>query len=414
MKRICLLFQIHHPVSFQSYRYLDVGKSKSYYDNHGNELEITEAVRNLYIPTNKFLIKLLAGYRDTLKLTFHITGTTINQLQIYTPEAIESFRDLVNTGQVEMAGETFSHSIASLSNKNEEFSNQIIAGRQLVESSFGQEPGLFINTDLIYARGISEMVTNAGYDLLLTNESEKILNRQTPNRMYNASSAKNLKILFRNNNLSNQFEFLLNAKNLSPERQAESYISILNNVPDDDPFISIYISYSHLHSAGPDSNLNIFTEFIEQISKSSSFSFCLPTELTRQFGPVADIEAETPVCWCEHFHPLYFPGNELQKEAIRQLFKLAELVEVCQDPGILTDWHYLQASDHFHLMDENHPSYQAAADTGTQKYRSKYDAFINFMNILEDFQLRVQNNLKMRKRRQLPMHPHARDGSHNS
>lgn len=42
-----------------------------------------------------------------------------------------------------------------------------------------------------------------------------------------------------------------------------------------------------------------------------------------------------------------------------------------------------------HLMDENHPDYWVnCRSTGLNK--SKYDAFINYMNILEEFKRRLK------------------------
>ena len=60
------------------------------------------------------------------------------------------------------------------------------------------------------------------------------------------------------------------------------------------------------------------------------------------------------------------------------------------DENIRKDWQYLQTSDHFYYM-----STKWFSDGDVHKYfnpyESPYDAFINYMNILTDFSLRLEN-----------------------
>jgi alpha-amylase len=69
-------------------------------------------------------------------------------MEIYTPEVIESFQDLAETGSVEFLSETYSHSLVALKNKDE-FVRQILEHRQRIKELFNQEPTVFRNrTDL--------------------------------------------------------------------------------------------------------------------------------------------------------------------------------------------------------------------------------------------------------------------------
>ena len=60
---------------------------------------------------------------------------------------------------------------------------------------------------------------------------------------------------------------------------------------------------------------------------------------------------------------------------------MAERVRLCSDKSLKRDWLALQADDNFLYM--NH------IDAGNTNYESAYDAFINYMNVLSDFLLRV-------------------------
>lgn len=63
------------------------------------------------------------------------------------------------------------------------------------------------------------------------------------------------------------------------------------------------------------------------------------------------------------------------------------------------DWQYLQTSDHFHLMDDQHPAYKEDNLTNSL-FKTKYDAFINFMNIIDDFRLKIYQKNEKREKKQ--------------
>jgi alpha-amylase len=140
----------------------------------------------------------------------------------------------------------------------------------------------------------------------------------------------------------------------------------------------------------------ILRKLISGIIHDTELHFTTPQELKEKYGPVAEIDANEPSCWVENFHPSYYPGNNLQKDSIHQLFNLEKSVHLTSNSGLKLDWKYLQTSNHFHLMDENHSSYNSYAKTGSI-YKSKYDAYINYMNILEDFGQRLKAENKKDK-----------------
>ena len=63
----------------------------------------------------------------------------------------------------------------------------------------------------------------------------------------------------------------------------------------------------------------------------------------------------------------------------------------CKDQWILRDWRYLQTSDHFYYM-----CTKWFSDGDVHKYfnpyGTPYEAFINYMNVLSDFMIRVEQS----------------------
>lgn len=402
MKNVCLYFQIHHPFSHQIFRFFDIGEGKSYYDDLRIEREIQEAATNDYLPTNDYLLKLLSQHKGNLKLTFNISDTALDQFLIYVPELFTSFRKLADTGNVEFTGNTASHSIVSLADKKKEFIESIKLNEQRTEYYFGQKPTLFVNTDLLFNNLISKTAIKAGYRSILTNGIKRILQWRSPNYLYCSDDPEQIRILFRNEKISNELsDILFNANKVEARKQFEYLFQYINTLPPDEPLLNIYFNYKLLGGSNLQDKQRLFRSFVSKIIKSESYCFNLPSQIIEQYAPISKIGTEEPICWNGNFNPAYYPGNELQKDAIRQLFKLSNKVKASNNSNLKVDWRYLQSSDHFHLMDENHPDYRNNPRDSVI-FKSKYEAYINYMNILADFKIRLKNDLKAEKKKAYP------------
>ena len=76
-------------------------------------------------------------------------------------------------------------------------------------------------------------------------------------------------------------------------------------------------------------------------------------------------------------------GNLLQQEAITKLFSVAERVSLCEDRSLKSDYYRLQSSDHFYYMN-------TSGVYAFSPYSTPYEAFTNYMNVLSDFIVRVE------------------------
>ena len=86
-------------------------------------------------------------------------------------------------------------------------------------------------------------------------------------------------------------------------------------------------------------------------------------------------------------------GNELQDEAFGKLYSYESRVRNCKNPEILKDWLYLQTSNHFYYMCTKWFS-AGEVHKFFNPYGSPYEAFINYMNVLSDFMIRVDEGCK--------------------
>ena len=162
MRSICFYFQVHQPFRLRTYRFFDIAEKHDYYDDYNNRFIMQKVAEKCYLPMNALLLELIKEYGSAFKVSFSISGPALEQFEIYAPKVLEGFKKLAETGNVEFLAETYAHSLASLSSK-EEFSRQVEKHVALIEKHFGQKPTTFRNTELIYSDDIGKIVSELGY-----------------------------------------------------------------------------------------------------------------------------------------------------------------------------------------------------------------------------------------------------------
>jgi alpha-amylase len=113
--------------------------------------------------------------------------------------------------------------------------------------------------------------------------------------------------------------------------------------------------------------------------------------VSEKLQPVSLVNVPDPVSWADDKHDIsLWTGNEIQQEALVKLYESIPHIRECTDSGIETDWKMLQSADHFLLMTTTAVPENLSASLNP--FRSPFEAFINFMNILSDFKLRLGLN----------------------
>jgi alpha-amylase len=392
MRTICLYFQIHQPFRLKRYRFFDIGNEHYYYDDYSNESILRRAADKSYLRTNHLLLDMIKEHKDKFKIAFSISGTALDQFELYAPEVLESFQKLAKTGQVEFLCETDSHSLASLYD-NGEFKKQVDTHRNRIMNLFGQTPSVFRNTELIYSDQIGAEIADMGFEGMITEGAKQVLGWKSPNYIYCNALNPKLKILLRNFKLSDDLSFHFSNRHWSEfPLTTEKFATWLNTIDKREETINLFVDYETFGVRQPRES-GIF-EFLKHLPKTifkmTDFTFSTPTEIIRNEQPVAAVSVPAPISWVDEERDITaWLGNDLQKEAFNKLYGLNDEIDHCNDPKIQIDWKYLQASDHFYYMStkffSDRPAYSYA-----NPYTSPYDAFINYMNVLSDFSLRVK------------------------
>src|SRR5690606_36214890 len=90
-KDLIMYFQVHQPKRLQPFRFFDIGANRSYFDDDLDREIIQRIAQDCYLPTNALLLKLIRR-NPSIKVAFSISGVTIDQLEAYAPEVLDSFR----------------------------------------------------------------------------------------------------------------------------------------------------------------------------------------------------------------------------------------------------------------------------------------------------------------------------------
>lgn len=399
MKSICLYFTVHQPVRLKKIRFFDIGNSDYCFDDYQNEYILQKVAQNCYLPANKLILELIHKYRGRFKVAFSISGTAIDQFKIYAPQVIDSFRELADTGCVEFVAETYSHSLAAIKN-SAEFKKQVKLNADAIESLFRLRPTVVANTELIYSDEIGELVAEMGYKAILTEGPHHILNWRSPNYLYKNAINRSLTVLLNNDMLSNDIAHRFSDSNWCGwPLTAPKYVSWLNKLPEKEKIVNLFMNYEtfgerHKSESGIFDFLNTLPL---AVFRKSEFKFHTPSEILANYEPISKLNAPTPISWADSEKDLsaWF-RNELQQEALENLYELSEKIEHCHDEKLLKDWQYLQTSDHFYYMSTKH-HFNRAIHASCSPYDSPYEAFINYMNVLNDFTIRLNKTLTPKK-----------------
>jgi len=387
MKTICLYFEIHQIIHLKRYRFFDIGTDHYYYDDYENERSISDIAERSYMPALNALQDMINEHGQYFKVAFSLSGTGIEQLEMHAPQVLEKLQKLNESGCVEFLAEPYSHGLSSLANE-ESFARDMHKQVQKIKEYFGQEPKVARNSSLIYSDDIGAQIAALGFKGMLTEGAKHVLGWKSPHYVYNCNMNPNLKLLLRDVELSDDISLRFNnAEWEGYPLFADAYIERIARLPEEEQIINIFMELSALGIAQPlSSNILDFLRALPAQAKQKGITFSTPTEICMKVKSVGNLDVPDTLSWVDEERDVScWLGNAMQREAFNKLYSVADRLLIADDPRIMQDWDYLQASNNFRFMTTK-PS-NVGLDRGI--YSSPFDAFTNYMNILGDFINRV-------------------------
>ena len=397
MVSVCFYFQVHQPYRLRKYQVFEIGNNHDYFDHLKNREILEKVARKCYLPTNKLMLELIERFNGKFRVSYSITGVALDQFQEYMPKLIDSFQALVDTGHVELLGETYYHSLAFLYSERE-FIEQVRMHEKKIKEIFDYKPRIFRNTELVYNNRVAYLAEKMGYKGVLAEGADYILEWRSPNFLYKSKMANNVKLLLKNYRLSDDIAFRFSERGWDGwPLTADKFASWINSTNGNGHVINLFMDYETFgEHQWVDTGIFEFLRYLpDEILRHPDNDFKTPSEVIKAYEPVADLDIRNILSWADIERDLSaWLGNEMQKSAAERLYEFEDSVKKTNNEKLLEDWRRLQTADHFYYM-----CTKWFNDGDVHKYFNAFDkphdSFIAFMNVLSDMRIRVNEDLSV-------------------
>lgn len=386
-KAICLYLHVHQPFRVREYSIFDVAKDSDYFGDNNKKI-FNKVAEKSYLPTNKILLAMLKKYPE-FKLSLSITGTFIEQCEMWNPAVLASFKKLVDTGRVELVAETYHHSLAFFYSRAE-FVRQVAAHEKKIREVFGVSPTAFRNTELSYNDDIAKWADTAGYKAIIAEGWDGVLGWRSPNFVYRPAGTDKIRLLLKNYKLSDDLAFRFSDKSWKEYPLTSSkYQKWLD--AEDAPLVNLFMDYETFgeHQWEDSGILDLLKNIPKKWLADTNHTFATITEAANFAKPAGEIICPTTITWADSERDLTaWTGNKMQQETAKILYSFEDLVMKSGDADLINDWRKLTTSDHAYYICTK---YFTDGDVHSyfSPYNSPYDAFIYYANVLKDIYYRI-------------------------
>lgn len=426
MASVVFYFQVHQPHRLRRYSVFDA--DPFYFEDDKNRAICEKVADKCYRPATSLILDLVKRHKGNFRVSYAITGTVLDQMQRFTPDVIDLFKRLADTGCCEFLGETYYHSLSFLYARDE-FADQVEMHTRRVQELFGQTPRVFRNTELIYSNELAHKLAGMrnpdGSPRFLGAICEGVdrhLGFRSPNYVYRppaydpvfeASRPKPFGLLLKNYQLSDDIAFRFGNRGW-PEwpLTAEKFARWVHQINGNGYLCNLFMDYETLgeHQWAETGIFDFLTKLPEAVfdvahkpDGTTENHFITPTEALTRFHPVGEYDVPDYISWADSERDLTaWRGNAMQWNALEETYRLGRSIrqryaeaKASGDPArsqnadyLLEDWRKLTTSDHFYYM-----CTKFWADGDVHKYFSPYDSpydgYINFMNVLDNVRTRL-------------------------
>lgn len=358
MPPVTLTFEVHQP-----YRLRVEGSKQGvplherYFDPDMNRHFFKDVESNCYRPATEILLQLVNERQQKdkqFKVAFSISGTWIEQAQKWAPDLIDLLKSFPENN-VEFLAQTYYHSLASLFSEKGEFKRQVEKSKRTIEKTFGQQPQVVANTELLYNNQIGQATAELGFKGVFTEGAPRILGWRSPNYLYsqpNFLSGDKNNILLRNRRLTDDVGYRFSQKEWNQwPLTADKYASWLSQ--EEGQVVNLFMDFEtfgehHWQGTGI---LNFLKHLPHEILQQEELSFALPSEIVNQHDPVGefDVFEYDTISWADmEMDASAWLGNSVQMFLLETLEGLEDKVKRLNDEQILSTWRKLLTSDHLH------------------------------------------------------------------
>jgi alpha-amylase len=252
---------------------------------------------------------------------------------------------------------------------------------------FHADPAVFENTELTFNNDIAGCIQEMGFNGILTEGVDRILDGRSPNCLY---TCRDIPVLLRNISLSDDIAFRFTNRSWDKyPLKADTYVRWVAQSPGDvvNIFFPLESFGEHL---SPETGIFEFIRHLPAELSEQNVPAVLPSKALMDYSTVGTIDVPETISWADiEKNTSAWMGNDKQRTAFHAL----EAARVfTKDKQI---WRYLQASDHFYSMASKYGS--CGEVNSSFCYPAGEEAFRTYMRILSDYEERTLRYTKNRK-----------------
>lgn len=390
---IVLYLHVHQPWRVRNYTVFDTANDHNYFHTDqpslSNQAVLEKVADKSYRPMNALLEKLLHTHPE-FRVSLSITGTFIEQAELWAPDVLESFKRLVQTGRVEIVSETYYHTLAFFYSRDE-FERQVRDHTNKIQELFGVTPRVFRNTELAYNDELAKWADGAGYKGILAEGWDPVLGWRSPNYVYRPTGTETIRLLLKNYRLSDDLAFRFSNKAWQQwPLTADTFSEWATAALDDAPLINLFMDYETFgeHQWADTGIFDFFEDFVGKWLARGNTTFYTVSGAIDAHADRGELSMPHTVTWADTERDLTaWLGNSMQHEAMRHIYALEESIIRSGDPQLIHDWRRLQTSDHAYYMCTKWFT-DGDVHAYFSPYDSPYDAFLYYMNVLRDMRYR--------------------------
>ncbi len=401
MTSIVFYFQVHQPwrIALGAHAAPDEPWTEIF-DEGLDRLVVERVAERCYLPANARLLEAIEETEGRFRCAFSISGTALAQFERWTPEVIDSFRALVDTGSVELICETSHHSHAAFGDP-EEFAAQVETQRATLGRLFGVAPTTFRNTELVIDSAVARQVADLGFKVLLGEGADGLLAGRSPHLVWRPSGAPELSLLVRDYRLSDDIAFRFSNPDWSGHPLfADTYARWLAELPSTTPFVGLFMDYETFgeHQWAETGILEFLRALPGEVLRYPGLDFATPAEIAQRHSPVGELHYDRAYSWADAERDIsaWF-GNPMQRAAHDAVYALAAAARRAgrRDAELYERWRRLTTSDHTYYMSTR---FVADSDGDVHEYFSHHEsphaAFAAHMRAIRGLGERIRSALE--------------------
>jgi glycogen synthase len=381
MPIVTFYFQLHQPFR------LNPDRDTFFWEEKNRKIFEKVSEKN-YLPATRMFTELVAD-NPGFKITFSMSGTFLEQAQMYKPEVIRCLQELLDAGkqknQVEFLAETYYHSLAGLFDDPErlEFIEQVSLHREKMEEIFGIMPSSFRNTELMYNNEIADIVADMGFRAMLCEQRNDMYGLKSgrlisPNAIFRAKGSE-LIVLPRNRELSDDVAYRFPHTPISAKQYAWSIAQI------DGEAVLLGYDYEHLgeHIWIDKGIFEFWKALPKALAEHGNIKVVNPGEVAELFKdadcPVVDIPGLSTSSWADAARDTFgWLGNKTQQELFSRIKGQEKKIKKTRGE-LLTQWRHLTTSDQLYFLHES-----TGSDHAVHSYFNPYGSIGEAARIITD------------------------------